>query len=313
MLLTLEEKDPRRIFEGEAFMRRMNSVDPPDVINISPCARMKCWIDPFSMAPQKALETIGKTLSFQYERWKPKAKYKIQLAPTVEEVKKLYTTCRKYAKSERVLFHYNGHGVPKPTANGEIWFFNRYIPLPISDLDSWLKTPSIYVFDCSVAGVIANAFIEGMFDDLSSSECVLDLIFFIIVFLGNFKQTKVLTRVFQDKMKVFPNMLPFTLQDTMKKQEALKRKLNARIKYAKFLQDTVKEMAKEIQNNKSGEVKKTTEDLDEFLSVWDSFINQIFRPVYMGNGPMATKKVPFYSNVVLGYIVRENLLITIYN
>lgn len=58
--------------------------------------------------------------------WK-QAKYKIQLDPTVEEVKKLCTTCRKYAKSERVLFHYNGHGVPKPTANGEIWFFNRVI------------------------------------------------------------------------------------------------------------------------------------------------------------------------------------------
>ncbi|KAL8262293.1 hypothetical protein R6Q59_026342 [Mikania micrantha] len=140
------------------------SVDPPDVIKISPCARMECWIDPFSMAPQKALETIGKTLSFQYERWQPKAKYKIQLDPTVEEVKKLCTTCRKYAKSERVLFHYNGHGVPKPTANGEIWFFNKsytqYIPLPISDLDLWLKTPSIYVFDCSAAGMIVNAFIE---------------------------------------------------------------------------------------------------------------------------------------------------------
>ncbi|MFS7976676.1 putative transcription factor WD40-like family [Helianthus anomalus] len=140
------------------------SVDPPDVIKISPCARMECWIDPFSMAPQKALETIGKTLTFQYERWQPKAKYRIQLDPTVEEVKKLCTTCRKYAKSERVLFHYNGHGVPKPTANGEIWFFNRsytqYIPLPISDLDSWLKTPSIYVFDCSAAGMIVNAFIE---------------------------------------------------------------------------------------------------------------------------------------------------------
>lgn len=36
----------------------------------------------------------------------------------------------------------------------------QYIPLPISDLDSWLKTPSIYVFDCSAAGVIVNAFIE---------------------------------------------------------------------------------------------------------------------------------------------------------
>lgn len=107
-------------------------------------------------------------------------------------MKKLCTTCRKYAKSERVLFHYNGHGVPKPTANGEIWLFNKvlllkqdtllcilvlygtfflfvcwfwqsytqYIPLPISDLDSWLKTPSIYVFDCSAAGMIVNAFIE---------------------------------------------------------------------------------------------------------------------------------------------------------
>lgn len=106
------------------------------------------------MAPQKALESIGKTLSSQYERWQPKvgthdqltsyliltfesifsinffgvyhqARYKCQLDPTVDEVKKLCTTCRKYAKMERVLFHYNGHGVPRPTANGEIWVFNK--------------------------------------------------------------------------------------------------------------------------------------------------------------------------------------------
>ncbi|KAM6574076.1 regulatory-associated protein of TOR 1 isoform X1 [Cannabis sativa] len=144
------------------------SVDPPDVIKISPCARMECWTDPFSMAPQKALETIGKNLSAQYERWQPRifeqARYKVQPDPTVDEVKKLCNTCRRYAKSERVLFHYNGHGVPKPTASGEIWVFNKsytqYIPLPISDLDSWLKTPSIYVFDCSAAGNVVNAFIE---------------------------------------------------------------------------------------------------------------------------------------------------------
>ncbi|KAG5248313.1 regulatory-associated protein of TOR [Salix suchowensis] len=139
-------------------------VDPPDVIKISPCARVECWIDPFSMAPQKALETIGKSLRNQYERWQPKAHPKVQLDPTVDEVKKLCNTCRKHAKSERVLFHYNGHGVPKPTANGEIWLFNKsytqYIPLPISDLDSWLRTPSIYVFDCSAAGMIVNAFQE---------------------------------------------------------------------------------------------------------------------------------------------------------
>ncbi|VFQ75572.1 unnamed protein product [Cuscuta campestris] len=66
-------------------------------------------------------------------------------------------------------------------------------------------------------------------------------------------------------LKLFPNMLPSTFQDKMKEQEALKRKLNARIEYAKFLQDTVKEMAKEVQNSQSGDAKKTAEDLDDFL------------------------------------------------
>jgi hypothetical protein len=37
-----------------------------------------------------------------------------------------------------VLFHYNGHGVPRPTANGEVWVFNKsytqYIPMSIYDL-----------------------------------------------------------------------------------------------------------------------------------------------------------------------------------
>ena len=41
-------------------------------------------------------------------------------------------------QGERVLFHYNGHGVPRPTANGEVWVFNKsytqYIPLSVFDL-----------------------------------------------------------------------------------------------------------------------------------------------------------------------------------
>ncbi|KZV37352.1 leucine zipper-ef-hand containing transmembrane protein [Dorcoceras hygrometricum] len=67
-------------------------------------------------------------------------------------------------------------------------------------------------------------------------------------------------------LKLFPNMLPSTFQDKMKEQEALKKRLNARIEYAKFLQDTVKEMAKEVQNSRSGDIKKTAEDLDEFMN-----------------------------------------------
>lgn len=67
-------------------------------------------------------------------------------------------------------------------------------------------------------------------------------------------------------LKLFPNMLPSTFQDKMREEEALKRRLNARIEYAKFLQDTVKEMAKEVQNSRGGDIKKTAEDLDEFMN-----------------------------------------------
>ena len=112
--------------------------------------------------PQKALELIGSSLQKQYERWQPKARYKQSLDPTVEDVKKLCISLRRNAKEERVLYHYNGHGVPRPTQNGEIWVFNRtytqYIPLSIYDLQTWMGAPSIYVWDCSNAGVIVNSF-----------------------------------------------------------------------------------------------------------------------------------------------------------
>ncbi|XP_046483288.1 regulatory-associated protein of mTOR isoform X4 [Neodiprion pinetum] len=137
-------------------------VDPPDVVKTQPCARLECWIDPQLMSPQKALEMIGKNLQLQYERWQPRARYKQSLDPTVEEVKKLCTSLRRNAKEERVLFHYNGHGVPKPTSNGEIWVFNRtytqYIPLSVYDLQTWMGAPSIYVYDCSNAGIIVDSF-----------------------------------------------------------------------------------------------------------------------------------------------------------
>jgi len=80
----------------------------------------------------------------------------------VDAVKKLCSSLRRNAKDERTLFHYNGHGVPKPTDNGEIWVFNKdytqYIPLSIYDLQQWLGSPSIYVFDCNCAGLIIKWF-----------------------------------------------------------------------------------------------------------------------------------------------------------
>lgn len=52
--------------------------------------------------------------------------------------------------------------MPKPTANGELWVFNKdftqYIPLSIHDLYSWMESPSIYVFDCPAAGIVVKSF-----------------------------------------------------------------------------------------------------------------------------------------------------------
>ncbi len=38
--------------------------------------------------------------------------------------------------------------------------FTTYIPLSVYELESWLENPSIYVFDCSAAGMIVNALCE---------------------------------------------------------------------------------------------------------------------------------------------------------
>ena len=40
-------------------------IDPPDIIKMSPCARMECWTDPTLNPPKKALEEIGRKLQAQ--------------------------------------------------------------------------------------------------------------------------------------------------------------------------------------------------------------------------------------------------------
>jgi hypothetical protein len=40
----------------------------------------------------------GKNLQAQYERWQPKAKYRMHLDPTVDDIKKLATGSRRGAK-----------------------------------------------------------------------------------------------------------------------------------------------------------------------------------------------------------------------
>lgn len=135
-------------------------VEPPDQLKTSPGAKLEAWTDPTVPPIQKALENIGKALQAQYETLAIRARYKQYLDPSVEETKKFCLSLRRNAKDERVLLHYNGHGVPKPTASGEIWVFNKtytqYIPVSLYDLQQWLQAPTIFVWDCSEAGNILS-------------------------------------------------------------------------------------------------------------------------------------------------------------
>ena len=147
-----------------ALMLCLNiGVDPPDVVKTNPTASLECWTDPTSpsSANTKVMEAIGKALQTQYETLSIRTRYKQYLDPSVEETKKCCVSLRRNSRDERVLFHYNGHGVPLPTQSGEVWYFNRnytqYIPVSLYDLQSWLAGPSIYVLDVSHAGnVIMN-------------------------------------------------------------------------------------------------------------------------------------------------------------
>ncbi|PWN45760.1 hypothetical protein IE81DRAFT_285316 [Ceraceosorus guamensis] len=137
-------------------------VDPPDVSKTNPCSKLICWMDPSSLEVSKALPALGKNLQAQFETLSMKTRYKQYLDPIVEETKRFCTSLRRTAKDERCLFYYNGFGVPKPTPGGEIWVFNKaytqYIPVTLFDLQTWLGSPCIFVWDASSAGNIVVNF-----------------------------------------------------------------------------------------------------------------------------------------------------------
>ncbi|ORY31404.1 raptor N-terminal caspase like domain-domain-containing protein [Naematelia encephala] len=150
-----------KTFNAALFICLNIGVDPPDIVKTNPCAKLECWLDPTSLPSSKAIEAIGRNLHQQFETLNPKIKYREYLDPSIEETKKQCVVLRRSARDERALFYYNGHGVPKPTASGEIWVFNKnytqYIPVSLYDLQDWLGSPCIYVWECSGAGnILAN-------------------------------------------------------------------------------------------------------------------------------------------------------------
>ncbi|KAJ9436018.1 Regulatory-associated protein of TOR 1 [Diplonema papillatum] len=142
-------------------------VDPPDVMRVQPCAKLECWSDPLlaqSKMLTKGSEVIGELLQDQYRSLMREKKENIFcktcLELSVDDLKYNLQTMRKKARDGRILIHYNGHGVPRVTQHGELWFFDsshsQYVPVTITDIMQCVGSPAIYVLDCSNAGAILH-------------------------------------------------------------------------------------------------------------------------------------------------------------
>ncbi|GAX13032.1 regulatory associated protein of mTOR [Fistulifera solaris] len=154
--------------------------DPPDIVKPHPCAVLQCWMNPLTVSRSKAKELIGERLEQQYAKWQfakstgnaanRQSRHRRTIDPTVEEVRNLCLSMRRQARNERVLLHYNGHGVPRPTDHGEIWVFDNmhteYIPLPITDVRLWIGKPAIVVLDCSAAGILLPYLTKSLTEEL---------------------------------------------------------------------------------------------------------------------------------------------------
>ncbi|GBG25441.1 Mitochondrial proton/calcium exchanger protein [Hondaea fermentalgiana] len=67
-------------------------------------------------------------------------------------------------------------------------------------------------------------------------------------------------------LKLFPNMLPSTFQDSYKREENMKRQLKLRIGIAGFLQDMVAEMEDKVKSRaKEGESQISVDDVQHFM------------------------------------------------
>jgi regulator-associated protein of mTOR len=130
----------------------------------SPADHVEAWVKPFEYEDhQRGTHEIGQRLMDNYRgmgslRSPQTVPYKFCTNPSLDKVKKFAQHLRGKSKSNRVLFHFNGHGVPRASHNGELWVFNprltEYIPMHWELLVEWIGDPFVLVLDYSGAGII---------------------------------------------------------------------------------------------------------------------------------------------------------------
>ncbi|KAJ2726073.1 Target of rapamycin complex 1 subunit kog1 [Coemansia sp. Benny D115] len=162
-------------------------IDPPDLVRPKESATLEAWVDPNAPVPMRTPEElalqaanttgsaqrsaareprpitlIGDNLVKQFESVHRQSRFKPLMDCNMEDLQKYCLQARRAAKEDRLLFYYNGHGVPRPTPSGDIWVFNRqftqYLPVNAGEMMGWIGTPCVYVWDCSHAMNIVKTF-----------------------------------------------------------------------------------------------------------------------------------------------------------
>eukprot|EP01138_Halocafeteria_seosinensis_P008891 gb/GECG01009087.1/.p1 GENE.gb/GECG01009087.1/~~gb/GECG01009087.1/.p1 ORF type:complete len:2296 (+),score=216.87 gb/GECG01009087.1/:1-6888(+) len=136
--------------------------DPPDVFRVPPCASLEAWVDMQTLPADKAGEVVGERLLHQYSLLHHRANMQVSVDPTFQDLSKLLEALRKRAEHKRLLLHFNGHGVPKPTPDGELWVFDpgytQYVPIRPEEWIPSLGIPSILLMDSNGSGNIISIF-----------------------------------------------------------------------------------------------------------------------------------------------------------
>ncbi|KAH9586452.1 Raptor [Trypanosoma melophagium] len=152
-----------RAAHGLLFVCLNIGSDPPDYPRIEPCARQECWTEPHiaqmaRYAAESGSESIADALERQYRSQLREVTFRKMVEVHLEDAKQVLLSVRRKADKGRVLFHYNGHGMPRATGYGEIWLFDKdrthYVPINITEIAQLLDSPTLYVFDCNSAGAI---------------------------------------------------------------------------------------------------------------------------------------------------------------
>jgi regulatory associated protein of mTOR len=161
---------------------------PPDTVRPQPCAVLTSWIDPTDRTKRnrtQAGEVIAERLEQQYSQWQRNLKFRHAIDPTFDQMRSLCERLRRDAKNDRLLLHFNGHGVPRPTDVGELWVVDKnkteYIPIAMEEIKQWLGSPSLIILDCSNAATLIPYFCNttlppGSSMDEIASQWVKDVI-----------------------------------------------------------------------------------------------------------------------------------------